>query len=244
MTAAAGSGRPAYRRILLKLSGEALAGNQGYGIDLAHDRSDRLRGARRGGTRGADRDRHRRRQHLPRSCRERRRHGARHRRLHGDAGDGHQRAGSPGRAREGRPADAGPVGHRDAGGRRALYPTALDPSPREGAHRNLRGGHGQPVLHDGHRGSPAGRRDRCRRDHEGDEGRRDLLGRPQAGRQRPAAGARDVHRGPQPGASSHGRHRDLLAWTTSCRSRLRPDPVREHHGRPRRNRGSIVSSGG
>src|SRR5882672_12966060 len=33
MTAAAGSGRPAYRRIVLKLSGEALAGNQGYGID-------------------------------------------------------------------------------------------------------------------------------------------------------------------------------------------------------------------
>jgi uridylate kinase len=33
MTAAVGSGRPAYRRILLKLSGEALAGSQGYGID-------------------------------------------------------------------------------------------------------------------------------------------------------------------------------------------------------------------
>jgi uridylate kinase len=33
MTAAAGSGRLAYRRILLKLSGEALAGSQGYGID-------------------------------------------------------------------------------------------------------------------------------------------------------------------------------------------------------------------
>jgi uridylate kinase len=33
MTAAAGSGRPAYRRIVLKLSGEALAGSQGYGID-------------------------------------------------------------------------------------------------------------------------------------------------------------------------------------------------------------------
>jgi uridylate kinase len=33
MTAAAGPGRPAYRRILLKLSGEALAGSQGYGID-------------------------------------------------------------------------------------------------------------------------------------------------------------------------------------------------------------------
>ena len=34
MTAEAG-GRPAYRRIVLKLSGEALAGSQGYGIDPA-----------------------------------------------------------------------------------------------------------------------------------------------------------------------------------------------------------------
>src|SRR5258705_11352885 len=33
MTAAAPAGRPVYRRIVLKLSGEALAGNQGYGID-------------------------------------------------------------------------------------------------------------------------------------------------------------------------------------------------------------------
>jgi uridylate kinase len=33
MTAAAGLVRPAYRRIVLKLSGEALAGQQGYGID-------------------------------------------------------------------------------------------------------------------------------------------------------------------------------------------------------------------
>lgn len=33
MTAGAGTARPAYRRIVLKLSGEALAGNQGYGID-------------------------------------------------------------------------------------------------------------------------------------------------------------------------------------------------------------------
>src|SRR2546425_13191874 len=33
MTADAGSGRPAYRRIVLKLSGEALAGSQGYGFD-------------------------------------------------------------------------------------------------------------------------------------------------------------------------------------------------------------------
>jgi uridylate kinase len=33
MAADAGSSRPAYRRIVLKLSGEALAGSQGYGID-------------------------------------------------------------------------------------------------------------------------------------------------------------------------------------------------------------------
>jgi len=33
MTAGAGAERPAYRRIVLKLSGEALAGSQGYGID-------------------------------------------------------------------------------------------------------------------------------------------------------------------------------------------------------------------
>jgi uridylate kinase len=33
MAAAAGSARPAYRRVVVKLSGEALAGSQGYGID-------------------------------------------------------------------------------------------------------------------------------------------------------------------------------------------------------------------
>ena len=33
MAAEAGNRRPAYRRIVLKLSGEALAGSQGYGLD-------------------------------------------------------------------------------------------------------------------------------------------------------------------------------------------------------------------
>jgi uridylate kinase len=33
MAAGAGTARPAYRRIVLKISGEALAGSQGYGID-------------------------------------------------------------------------------------------------------------------------------------------------------------------------------------------------------------------
>jgi uridylate kinase len=35
VTAEGGTARPAYRRIVLKLSGEALAGSQGYGIDPA-----------------------------------------------------------------------------------------------------------------------------------------------------------------------------------------------------------------
>ena len=35
MSAEGGSQRPAYRRVVLKLSGEALAGDQGYGIDPA-----------------------------------------------------------------------------------------------------------------------------------------------------------------------------------------------------------------
>ena len=35
MAADAGSSRPAYRRIVLKLSGEALSGSQGYGVDPA-----------------------------------------------------------------------------------------------------------------------------------------------------------------------------------------------------------------
>jgi uridylate kinase len=33
VTADAGPERPAYRRIVLKISGEALAGGQGYGVD-------------------------------------------------------------------------------------------------------------------------------------------------------------------------------------------------------------------
>ena len=104
MAADAGSGRPAYRRIVLKLSGEALAGSQGYGIDpavLARIASEVREVAElgvqiaivigggnifRGVAASAGG------------------HGPRHRRLHGHAGDRHQRAGPAGRPREGRPA--------------------------------------------------------------------------------------------------------------------------------------------
>ena len=44
----------------------------------------------------------------------------------------------------------------------ALYPPARHPPPREGTRGRLRGGHGQSVLHHGHRGRPAGGRDRRR----------------------------------------------------------------------------------
>ena len=54
-------------------------------------------------------------------------------RLHGHAGDGHQRAGPAGRAREPRDPDARAHGHRDPTRGRALHPPALRPPPREGA---------------------------------------------------------------------------------------------------------------
>ena len=91
--------RPAYKRVLLKLSGEALMGEQTYGIDpavatqIAKDVAEIqgmgvetaivigggniFRGVA-ASARGMDRA---------------------HRRLHGHAGDGHQRAGAAGRAR-------------------------------------------------------------------------------------------------------------------------------------------------
>ncbi len=57
---------PAYRRVLLKLSGEALAGGQGYGIDpdVLGRIAEEIREVRPAGR--AARGRHRGRQHLPR----------------------------------------------------------------------------------------------------------------------------------------------------------------------------------
>ncbi len=64
------------------------------------------------------------------------------------------------------------VGARRLRGRRAVHPPPRDPPSREGAHRHLRGRHGQPVLHDRHGRGAARARDRRRGDPDGQERRR------------------------------------------------------------------------
>ena len=129
-------------RVLLKLSGEAFAGESGYGIDgeiVEHLAAEivevRTRPRRR------HRRRRRRRQHLAGHDRRRRRHGPGPGRLHGHAGHGHQRPRPPGHARAPRPADAGADRHPHGPGRRALHPAPGHPPPREGAGRDLRRRH-------------------------------------------------------------------------------------------------------
>ena len=58
---------------------------------------------------------------------------------------------APGRARAPRRAHARADRDHDLRGRRAVHPAPRDPPPREGARRDLRGRHRQPVLHDRHR---------------------------------------------------------------------------------------------
>ncbi len=163
------SPEPRFRRILLKLSGEALMGDLAYGTDGDEVRRIAKQVAATRGARRRGGDRGRRRQHLPRPRGGGRGHGPGHRRLHGDAGDGAQRADAPGRAREARRAHAGDVGDRRQGGRRALHPPPRDAPPREGPGRDLRRRHRQPVLHHRHRGGAARPRDPRRGDPDGQE---------------------------------------------------------------------------
>ena len=91
-TMAATLARPAYRRILLKISGEALMGPQQFGLHpptverIAEEVAELHRPRRR------DRHGDRRRQHLPRAAGLGAGDGAHHRRLYGHAGDGDERA--------------------------------------------------------------------------------------------------------------------------------------------------------
>ena len=143
---------PAYKRILLKLSGEALMGDDAYGINRAtivrmvrevqEVTAARLRG---GG-------RHRRRQHLSRRGRRLGRHGPRHRRLHGHARHRDERAGAGRHDAPGGHDRARDVGHRHRAGGRALRAAEGAAVPRGGQGRGLRRRHRQPVLHHRHRG--------------------------------------------------------------------------------------------
>ena len=71
-----------------------------------------------------------------------------------------------------------PVGDLDAVGVRALYPAPRDAPSRKGPGRDLRRRHRQSVLHDRHRGGAARLGDGLRRPLEGDQGRRRLRCRP------------------------------------------------------------------
>ena len=111
---------PAYKRILLKLSGEALMGDDAYGINRATivRMVREVQEVTRAGLRGRGRDR--RRQHLPRRRRRLGRHGPRHRRLHGHAGHRDERAGAGRHDAPGGHDRARDVGDRDRAGRRAV----------------------------------------------------------------------------------------------------------------------------
>ncbi|MFO0730219.1 MAG: hypothetical protein U0361_04350 [Nitrospiraceae bacterium] len=134
-----------YRRILLKVSGEMLAGEQGYGIQpsilegLAEEISDvvamdvevavvigggnifRGRGERAG-------------------C------GAGLGRLHGHVGDGAERIGAAERPRTQRRQHEGPVGHRNASVGRRVHSTPRHPTSRKKRVVIFAGGTGNPYF--------------------------------------------------------------------------------------------------
>ena len=129
-----------YRRILLKLSGEALLGDRQYGVDPAVLRVHRPPGRGRS-TGSASRSASSSAAATssaawPPSARG---HGPRDRRLHRHARDGHERPRPPGRPRAGRRPDPGHDRDRDERDRRAVHPAAGDPPPREGPRHDLRG---------------------------------------------------------------------------------------------------------
>jgi uridylate kinase len=141
-----GPGGLKYRRVVLKLSGEALAGEQGFGIsppvvDRLTDEIQSLHGsvptsawssaaatscAARTASRGG--------------------HGPGQRRLHGHARHDHQRARAAGPAGAQGRGDAGADGHPDGGAGRAVHPAARAAPPREGRVVIFAGGTGNPYF--------------------------------------------------------------------------------------------------
>jgi hypothetical protein len=93
--------QPAYKRILLKLSGEALMGDDAYGINrgVVAGLSEEVVEVTRLGVEVGSRDW--RREHLPWHGRGGIRYGSRHCRLHGDAGHRDERHGLADAMRQG-----------------------------------------------------------------------------------------------------------------------------------------------
>ena len=118
------------------------------------------------------RDRHRRRQLLPRRRAPAARHGPCPRRLHGHARHRDELPGPPGLPGEGGHRDAGADRHHHGPGRRALHPAPRDPAPREGPRRHLRRRRRPAVLLHRHRRRPARPGDQVRGRADGQERRR------------------------------------------------------------------------
>jgi uridylate kinase len=167
---------PKYKRILLKLSGEALMGNDAYGINPQTMR--RLRGDQGGCRHGCgNRCRDRRWQHLSRHGRYGHRDGSRHRGLHGHAGHGDERHGAV-RMRCVKGAECPrAVGAEYRAGGRALHPWQGHPLSGRGQDCDFRCRNRQPLLHDRYRCSIARLGNRCGNRAQGDQGRWHLYGR-------------------------------------------------------------------
>ena len=117
-----------YKRVLLKISGEALMGRREFGLDpeTVNRIAGEVKAAVELGTElclvigGGE--------HLSRDSRRRARHATRLGRLHGHAGDGHQRACHAERPGATRRSDPRAVRDSDVDGLRAVHPPAR-PAP-------------------------------------------------------------------------------------------------------------------
>ena len=152
--------QPKYKRILLKLSGEALAGRQGFGLDqdVIAGVVDQIvevhsLGVEVGLVIG-------RRKFLAGEAGHQ--DGPHHRRPHGHARHRDEFPGDDGRHRTARRAGAGADGAEHGLARRAVHPAQGDTAFRRGADRHLRVRHGQSLLFDGTRRRRSGRARRAR----------------------------------------------------------------------------------
>ena len=162
---------PAFKRILLKLSGEALAANQGFGVETAriHEVAAELADVHKLGVQTG----HRRgwRKFFSRRGAAGQGHGPRFRRSHGHAGHCDQCAGAAGCAGEAGRLHARAVGDRDEPGGGAFHPAARHSASGKGPRRDLCRRHRQSLLLDRYGGIAARDGDQGRRDSQGHESR-------------------------------------------------------------------------
>ena len=142
--------RPAFARVVLKLSGESLQGPQGSGIhaETVARIAARAEGSERHGR--ADGHHGRRREYFSRHAAEIAGHRPRHGRLHGHAGDGDQWSGAAGRARKTGRAHAPAERHRNAAGRRAVHSPPRHAPFGKGPRGDFCGRHRQSLFFHGY----------------------------------------------------------------------------------------------